>query len=221
MENTPQGIERYCRALSAKRKCGEKVGAIVMNANPFTLGHRHLVEQAAQQCDVLHLFVVREDASFFPFSARLEMVRAGVAHLPNVIVHEGSQYIISRATFPAYFLKDTGKVQQAWSEIDVLIFRDHIAPALGSPIALSAQSHFAISPVSTTRRCMPAFFRIDVVEMPRIKATGNAISASEVRRLLKTQQFTRIREIVPESTFAHLEAHYSARGSRITLRNLS
>ncbi len=88
-----------------------------MNANPFTLGHRHLVEQAAAQCDALHLFVVREDASFFPFSARLEMVRAGVAHLPNVVVHEGSQYIISRATFPAYFLKETGKVQQAWSEI--------------------------------------------------------------------------------------------------------
>ena len=81
--------------------------------------------------DALHLFVVREDASFFPFSARIEMVRAGVAHLPNVVVHEGSQYIISRATFPAYFLKETGKVQQAWSEIDVLIFRDFIAPALG------------------------------------------------------------------------------------------
>ena len=72
MENTPQGIARYCRSLSAKRKCGEKIGAIVMNANPFTLGHRHLVEQAAQRCDALHLFVVREDASFFPFSARLE-----------------------------------------------------------------------------------------------------------------------------------------------------
>ena len=122
MENTPQGIQRYCRALKCQRKAGKKIGAIVMNANPFTLGHRHLVEQAAGQCDALHLFVVREDASFFPFSARLEMVRAGVAHLPNVVVHEGSQYIISRATFPAYFLKETGKVQQAWSEIDVLIF---------------------------------------------------------------------------------------------------
>ena len=107
MENTPQGIERYCRSLRAKRKGGESIGAIVMNANPFTLGHRHLVEQAATRCDALHLFVVREDASFFPFSARLGMVRAGVAHLPNVVVHEGSQYIISRATFPAYFLKET------------------------------------------------------------------------------------------------------------------
>ena len=211
MENTPQGIERYCRSLRAKRKCGENIGAIVMNANPFTLGHRHLVEQAAQRCDALHLFVVREDASFFPFSARLEMVRAGVAHLPNVVVHEGSQYIISRVTFPAYFLKETGKVQQAWSEIDVLIFRDFIAPALGITHRFIGSEPFC----DITRQYNQTLHdllasHIEVVEMPRIKATGNAISASEVRRLLKTQQFSRIREIVPDSTFAHLETHYRA-----------
>ncbi|BCA38202.1 [citrate (pro-3S)-lyase] ligase [Kluyvera ascorbata] len=211
MENTPQGIQRYCRALSQKRKPGEKVGAIVMNANPFTLGHRHLVETAAAQCDWLHLFVVREDASFFPFQARLEMVRAGVAHLPNVTVHEGSQYIISRATFPAYFLKESGKVQQAWSEIDVLLFRNNIAPALGVTHRFIGSEPFC----DVTRQYNQTLHAlleddITVVEIPRIKVTGNAISASEVRRLLKTQQFSRIRDIVPASTFAHLEAHYSA-----------
>ncbi|MFN1128525.1 [citrate (pro-3S)-lyase] ligase [Lelliottia nimipressuralis] len=209
LENTPQGIERYCRSLQRSRRCGETIGAIVMNANPFTLGHRHLVEQATKQCDWLHLFVVREDASFFPFCARLEMVRAGVAHLPNVSVHEGSQYIISRATFPAYFLKESGKVQQAWSEIDVLIFRDFIAPALGITHRFIGSEPFC----DITRQYNQTLHQllapaIKVVEMPRIKVTGNAISASEVRRLLKTQQFSRIREIVPESTFAHLKAHY-------------
>ena len=207
MENTPQGIARYCRSLRAKRKSGENIGAIVMNANPFTLGHRHLVEQ----CDALHLFVVREDASFFPFSARIEMVRAGVAHLPNVVVHEGSQYIISRATFPAYFLKESGKVQQAWSEIDVLLFRNNIAPALGVTHRFIGSEPFC----DVTRQYNQTLHAlleddITVVEIPRIKVTGNAISASEVRRLLKTQQFSRIRDIVPASTFAHLEAHYSA-----------
>ena len=211
MENSRERLARYCRQLTMYRQPGEKIGAIVMNANPFTLGHRHLVEQAATQCDALHLFVVREDASFFPFSARIEMVRAGVAHLSNVVVHEGSQYIISRATFPAYFLKETGKVQQAWSEIDVLIFRDFIAPALGITHRFIGSEPFC----DITRQYNQTLHdllasHIDVVEMPRIKATGNAISASEVRRLLKTQQFSRIREIVPDSTFAHLEAHYRA-----------
>ncbi|WP_312951932.1 [citrate (pro-3S)-lyase] ligase [Superficieibacter sp.] len=211
MENTPQGIERYCRSLHRHRHEGARTGAIVMNANPFTLGHRHLVEQAARQCDWLHLFVVREDASFFPFRARLNMVRAGVAHLPNVTVHEGSQYIISRATFPAYFLKESGRVQQAWSEIDVLIFRDFIAPALGVTHRFVGSEPFC----DVTRQYNQTLHalltpRIAVIELPRIKVSGHPVSASEVRRLLKTEQFSRIREIVPESTFAHLEAHYSA-----------
>ncbi|MDH2914230.1 [citrate (pro-3S)-lyase] ligase [Kosakonia sp. HypNH10] len=209
MENTPSGIERYCRSLRAKRLAGKRTGAIVMNANPFTLGHRHLVEQAAKACDALHLFVVREDASFFPFAARLKMVKAGVAHLANVTVHEGSQYIISRATFPAYFLKETGKVQQAWSEIDLLIFRNHIAPALGITHRFIGSEPFC----TVTRQYNNTMHQmlagaVEVVEIPRIKAAGTAISASEVRRLLKTHQFSRIREIVPDTTFAHLEAHY-------------
>ncbi|PTA95511.1 [citrate (pro-3S)-lyase] ligase [Kluyvera sp. Nf5] len=211
MENTPFGISRYCRSLQPYRVEGKRVGAIVMNANPFTLGHRHLVEQAAHSCDHLHLFVVQEDASFFPFTDRLDMVRAGVAHLPNVTVHKGSEYIISRATFPAYFLKETGKVQQAWSEIDLLIFRDHIAPALGITHRFIGSEPFC----DITRQYNQTMHRllagaVEVVEIPRIKATGNAISASEVRRLLKTHQFSRIREIVPDTTFVHLETHYSA-----------
>ncbi|POP42012.1 [citrate (pro-3S)-lyase] ligase [Superficieibacter electus] len=209
MENTPQGISRYCRALQQQRKPGERIGAIVMNANPFTLGHRYLAEQAARRCDWLHLFVVKEDASFFPFADRLRMVRAGVAHLPNVTVHEGSQYIISRATFPTYFLKESGKVQQAWSEIDALIFRERIAPALGITHRFVGSEPFC----DVTRQynqTLHTLLRdsIEVVELTRIKSAGNPISASEVRRLLKTERFSRLREIVPESTFAHLEAHY-------------
>lgn len=211
MENTPQGIRRYCRQLESLRQPGTRIGSIVMNANPFTLGHRHLVEQAASACDWLHLFVVREDASFFPFRERLAMVNAGVAHLPNVTVHEGSRYLISRATFPAYFLKETGKVQQAWSEIDVRIFRDYIVPALGITHRFVGSEPFC----DVTRQYNDTLHSVladavSVVELPRIKAVGSAISASEVRRLLKTQQFSRIREIVPDTTFAHLQAHYAA-----------
>ena len=211
MENSTTRLKRYAESLAKQRHDGKKIGCIVMNANPFTNGHRFLIQQAAAQCDWLHLFVVREDASFFPFAARLEMVRAGVAHLANVSVHEGSQYIISRATFPAYFLKESGKVQQAWSEIDVLIFRDYIAPSLGITHRFIGSEPFC----DITRQYNQTLHellagRINVEEMTRIKVGGNAISASEVRRLLKTEQYSRIRDIVPESTFAHLEAHYSA-----------
>lgn len=211
MENTHGGIQRYCRSLTAFRKPGTRIGAIVMNANPFTKGHRYLVEQAARSCDWLHVFVVREDASFIPFTDRLAMVQSGVAGLPNVIVHPGSEYVISRATFPAYFLKDTEKVQRAWSEIDVLIFRDDIAPALGITHRFIGSEPFC----EITRQYNQTLHEllhghITVVELPRVKAAGQAISASEVRRLIKAKQFACLQEIVPETTFTHLVARYAA-----------
>ncbi|MGK3142475.1 [citrate (pro-3S)-lyase] ligase [Pantoea sp. C2G6] len=212
MENTPQGIRRYCRSLRALRKQGNSIGAIVMNANPFTLGHRYLVEQAVKQCDWLHLFVVQQDASFFSFADRMKMVQAGVAHLPNVSVHPGSEYIISRATFPAYFLKESGKVQQAWSEIDVLIFRDYIGPALGITRRFIGSEPFC----EVTRHYNQTLHQllsshIRVVEIERLRVNDNAISASEVRRRLRAEQFSRIQELVPQSTLAYLKTHSGPR----------
>ncbi len=79
-----------------------------MNANPFTLGHQFLVEKAAKECDWLHLFVVQEEGSEFSFFDRFEMIKAGTRHIDNITIHPGSKYIISRATFPTYFIKDQG-----------------------------------------------------------------------------------------------------------------
>ncbi|MBU4682060.1 [citrate (pro-3S)-lyase] ligase [Cedecea davisae] len=218
MENTPIGISRYCTGLEKKRKPGSRIGSIVMNANPFTLGHRYLAEQAAARCDWLHLFVVREDASFFPFEERWEMVCRGVAHLPNVIVHRGSDYLISRATFPGYFLKESGLIDKTWSAMDLMIFRDYIAPALGITHRFVGNEPFC----AVTREYNQAMrywlevhrnhsaASLQVVELPRkCHAAGRAISASEVRALLKSQQMARIREIVPETTFSHLRRYYA------------
>ena len=42
----------------------------MMNANPFTLGHLHLVERAASENDTLHLFILSEEAGPIPFLIR-------------------------------------------------------------------------------------------------------------------------------------------------------
>lgn len=99
-----------------------------MNANPFTLGHRYLAEAAARSCDRLHVIAVREDASEFPFALRLEMIKAGLKHLPDAVVHEGGDYVISKATFPAYFLKDSGMVSKNQAQLDADLFPDISRP---------------------------------------------------------------------------------------------
>jgi len=217
MENTPVGIKGYCRTLAQHRRPGARIGAVVMNANPFTLGHRYLAEQAAHTCDWLHVFVVREDVSLFSYAERLEMVRQGVANLPNVTVHPGSDYLISRGTFPGYFLRDSQLISQTYSAIDLLIFRQYIAPALGithrfvgtEPYCHVTAQYNRDMRVWLEEPGRSALPTVSVVEILRkCQSSGWAISASEVRALLKDRQMSDIREIVPPSTFEFLTSHY-------------
>ena len=121
MENRRGGFGGYIAAL--ERGSGVQ-GAIVMNANPFTLGHRYLAQRAAESCDSVHIFVVREEASEFSFEDRLRMVREGVKDIRGAIVHSTGLYMVSRAVFPSYFLKrteDATAVQAALADSVVLI----------------------------------------------------------------------------------------------------
>ena len=122
MENRRDGFKSYLRRLEKTRTDG-KSGALVMNANPFTLGHQYLVEQAAAACETLHLFIVSEDASLIPFSVRKKLVAEGTAHLPNVVLHDSGPYIISSATFPSYFLKDKEAVICGQARLDIEVFK--------------------------------------------------------------------------------------------------
>ena len=88
----------YLKALENTKKDGISA-ALVMNANPFTLGHQYLAETAAAACGTLHLFVLSEDASLASFAVRKKLVKEGVAHIPNVVLHDSGPYIISSATF--------------------------------------------------------------------------------------------------------------------------
>lgn len=68
LENRQGGFQSYCGRL--KRAEGFPAAAIVMNANPFTLGHRYLLEQAAAQNAAVHLFLLSEEAGPIPFAVR-------------------------------------------------------------------------------------------------------------------------------------------------------
>ncbi|HEY4467927.1 MAG TPA: [citrate (pro-3S)-lyase] ligase [Klebsiella sp.] len=210
MENSRERLARYCRQLTMYRQPGEKIGAIVMNANPFTLGHRWLVEQAARQCDWLHLFVVKENASFFSYQDRVALIEQGVAGIDNVTLHPGSAYLISRATFPGYFLKDKGVVDDCHCQIDLQLFREHLAPALqithrfvgSEPLcALTRHYNLRMHQLLEAPGDTPA---IQVVELVRVEKDGGPISASRVRKLYQQRQWAAIEPLVPPETLSFL-----------------
>ncbi|PWI33407.1 [citrate (pro-3S)-lyase] ligase [Vibrio albus] len=220
LENSKSRLKQYCAKLAALKQPGAKVGSIVMNANPFTYGHRYLVEHASKECDWVHLFVVKEDRSFFSYQDRLNMIRAGVEEFGNVIIHPGSDYIISRATFPSYFLKDEGVVNYCHTAVDLQLFRDYIAPALGvthrfvgtEPICkvtrfYNQQMHQWLTTPSLESS------PITLVEIPRCEEGELPISASLVRKLLFQNEWDDIRKIVPPTTYDYLRDLFSEESS--------
>lgn len=215
MENSPVALERYCDSLLAQRRPGAKVGGIVLNANPFTLGHRYLVEQSARECDWLHVFVVKEDASVFSYADRYALVAAGVMGIDNLTLYPGSNYIISRATFPRYFLKEKLVVEQSWAALDLLLFREYIAPALGITHRYVGTEPF--DPLTNSYNADMKYWLehaacaappVTVIEVPRAAVGGVAISATQVRRLLAQRDFSAIAALVPATTLQFLKRRF-------------
>ena len=64
MENPAGGIDEFLSTVRCSSAV-PPVGAIVMNANPFTKGHRYLIEKAAAECGFVYVFVLSEDKSVF------------------------------------------------------------------------------------------------------------------------------------------------------------
>ena len=205
MENTRNGISDFVASLDRGPQGGVH-GAVVANCNPFTLGHRYLIERAAASCDVLHLFILSEDKSAVPADVRFALVRQGVSDLKNVLVHPTSDYLISSVTFPTYFLKDEQKAGEAAGRLDLTIFCDYFVPALSITRRFVGQEPFC--PVTAAyNRLMHEMLPprgVQVTEIPRLEKEGCAVSASRVRALWKEQKWDELRPLVPDATFRYL-----------------
>lgn len=206
MENRRTGFPDYLKRLSLTATGGASA-AIVMNANPFTLGHQFLVETAAAQCDTLHLFVLSEDASLVPFAVRKKLVQQGVAHLSNVVIHDSGPYIISNATFPSYFLKDADAVIQGHARLDLAVFA-RIAKALNVSVRFVGEE--PNSQVTGIYNSIMAQYLPDAgVQcriIPRKASDGVAISASSVRRAIQQEDWGALARLVPPTTLEYFRS---------------
>lgn len=215
MENRKNGISGYVSAL--KKATDEAVlgrglsmqgdvGTIVVNCNPFTRGHRYLLESSAAQCSLLHVFVVSSDKSAFPTDVRLSLVRQGVADIPNIVVHEASDYLVSVATFPSYFLKEQQSAGHLNSELDIAIFLHYIAPALGITCRFVGTEPLCMTTAAYNQQMQKMLEAKGVrfVEVERLQAGEQPISASRVRALMGLKEFAELEALVPASTYAFI-----------------
>lgn len=216
LEDSATRLKKQCQKWATQRVQGKVIGAIVLNANPFTLGHRHLIEQARRQSDWLHLFVVGEDVSQFAYTDRFNLVKLGIRDLDRITLHSGSDYIISRATFPHYFLKDRGIANDLYLKLDLALFRQHIAPALGITHRFIGSEPFCAVTAEYNRKMHSILQHeimdsppITVVELDRGIKAGLPISASRVRTLLTQRKWDDISQLVPPHTLEFLHQKYA------------
>lgn len=201
LENRRDGFASYLSALERTRRPG-RAAAVVMNANPFTCGHRHLIETAAASCDTLHVFVVSEDASLVPFAVRKRLVVEGTADLPGIVVHDSGPYIISSATFPSYFLKDAATVNEGHARLDAAVFC-RIAAALGVSERFVGEEPTSQVTGIYNRVLGEELPRAGVActVIPRLARAGAAVSASDVRRAIAQGDRETLRALVPDTTY--------------------
>ena len=199
--------------LTSGRASSTSNGVIVMNANPFTLGHRYLVEKASEQVEKLFVIPVKEDVSLFPYEERLEMIRRGCEGLATAL--EGSDYQISAATFPTYFLKDLSEASETQMLLDLDLFGRHIAPAFGATarfVGTEPSDPLTARYNELMKEVLPSY-GIQVVEIPRL----NGVQASDVRKALEQGSFQTAASMTPPTTWPYLIAELMARALRIEL----
>lgn len=208
MEDRPGGVQSFVNSLPAPITCG-KVGACVMNCNPFTRGHRYLIETAARECDHLYVFVLSEDKSQFSADDRMALVKAGTRDLANVTVLPTGPYLISSATFPTYFLKEREKAQQIQCLLDIAVFAKYYAPHFGITHRFVGTEPLSPMTDQYNRALLQHLpeHNITVKLIPRLEEGSNPISASYVRSLLGKGQADTLRALVPETTYDYLEKH--------------
>ena len=203
MENRQTGFNDYLKELSKNKIEGGKIAALVLNANPFTLGHQYLIEKASKENDFLHVFIVSEDASLVPFEVRKKLIIEGTSHLKNLIYHDSGPYIISSATFPSYFQKDDSAVIESHANLDLSIFL-RIAEALNINARYVGEEPKSLV-TGIYNKIMASKLpehNIKCVIVPRkTEAQGEIISASNVRQLIKEGDFEKMKALVPESTY--------------------
>ncbi len=190
----------------------KKIGAIVANCNPFHYGHRYLIEYASSMCDLIYVFVLQEDKSYFSFLDRFIMVVRGCNDLNNVIPIPSGRFVISNSTFPDYFGKEQKQEVVIDASIDIEIFSKFIAPYMGITDRFVGTEPFCKVTEQYNKQMSEILKNnnINFHEINRCKIGPTFVSATIIRELFRNGNMEKLSKLVPSTTFLYLQKLHSA-----------
>ncbi|GHV45659.1 hypothetical protein FACS1894204_05380 [Synergistales bacterium] len=187
------------------------VGSIAINADPFTVGHRFIVEKAAGESDVLYVFVVEGEKPLLPWDERVELATNALGDLKNVTVLKSGRFVAPTLRAPGYFDENAAAEVAIDTCLDVRLFVKHIIPLLGVNARFVGTE--PASPILTQyNRAMKAILtrnNVKFVECERFVVNEKPVSATQVRDLIKAKKGAEIKELVPENVCAYLAQKFS------------
>ena len=180
-----------------------KKAAVIINANPMTLGHLYLIETAASENEEVLVFVVSEDLSSFPFKDRFEIIRIATSHLENVIVLPTLSYLVSKITFPKYFLKEDQLIKDEQTLVDVLVYKEYYRKIFNIKLRYLGEEPFSYN-TGKYNKVLKDYLGSHIKIITRNKVGSKIVSASLVRKLIKANKLKKIRKYVPAATYDYL-----------------
>lgn len=203
LESQEDGIDNFIKKIPKNEK---ENGAIVINGNPITLGHLFLIKKSAELSNHLYIFVVQEDLSWVPFIKRFELIKKATEGLSNITVVPGGPYIISKSTFPTYFLKQDCSVTKEYAKLDATLFASKIASKLNisKRFVGTEQNDIVTAEYNEQMKTIFPYYNIKLVEIQRLETNNFPISASKVRALFEKENFCEIKKLVPSPTYHYL-----------------
>lgn len=205
-------LAKYIDSVKENVEEDSVVGAVVINANPFSYGHEYLIRYALKNVDFLYVFVVSEDKSFFSYRDRAFMVASVLKKYANVKIIPSGEFCISSNTFPEYFMKDTLQDSVINIQKDVILFGSKIAKELniskrfvGEEINDKVTQQYNIA----MQRILP-LYGVELVEIPRLRhdKTNNFISASTIRKCIQKKDYELLKDLVPDEVFEYIVSNY-------------
>lgn len=211
MENRTSGFSGYLNSLTRPEQPAGSCAGLVINANPFTLGHQYLVERAAAENDTLHLFIVSEDVSLIPFAVRKKLVMTGTAHLKNIYYHDCGPYMISNATFPSYFQKDEEDIITGHARLDLAVFLKIAGSLSITRRYVGEEPHSQVTGIyNQIMQTELGKAGVECIVIPRKEENGVPISASAVRKAIKDDRLDLLAALVPRTTLDFFRSEEAA-----------
>jgi len=181
----------------------DRKGCVIINANPLTFGHLYLIEQGAKNHKEFLVFVVSEDLSSFTFEDRFEIIKSATKHLDNVKVLPTLSYLVSKVTFPRYFLKEDILIQDEQTLVDVLVYKDFFKKIFNIETRYVGTEPFSVT-TNKYNEVLKNYLGPSLKIIERLELKGKAISASQVRKYIKDNRIEELKDLVPEATYNYL-----------------